>query len=130
MPNLDLEATPAWLKFTILADVPLTDAYEVVTLVLLEAHSRRLTAVRRKIANVYRQPIVVRAHVKDLCVMLARCAAHCGTSSAPARGGASMSSSRSMNRSVDKVGRRRGESAGRADRWRSAALARAHITSV
>src|SRR5260221_14664616 len=87
MPNLDLEATPAWLKFPILADVPFTDAYEVVALVLLEAHSRCLTAVRRKIANVYRQPIFVRAHVRNLCVMLARCVAHCGTSSAPARGG-------------------------------------------
>src|SRR5437879_4082639 len=112
MPNLDLEATPAWLKFTILADVPFPDAYEVVALVLLEAHSRRLTAVRRKIANVYRQTIVVRAHVGNLCVMLARCVAHCCTSSAPTRGAASMSSSRSMNRGVGKVGRRRGESAG------------------
>src|SRR5467141_3083488 len=51
MPDLDLEAAPTRQQFTILADVPFTDAYEVVTLILLEAHARRVAGVRWELTD-------------------------------------------------------------------------------
>jgi hypothetical protein len=73
MSDLDFEAAPTRLKFAIPADVPSAHAQEVVTLVILEAHSRRVASIRLKLPDKYWQQLINRTivvtHVRKSLMM-------------------------------------------------------------